>query len=433
MSDNLAFEHPHCPTEETATDEDSTVLDQSSRSTSSSQSLLESSSASGTKATSNRSGGSFLFAPEGIQNDADISFPVLQSTHLVFFKITDYIDFGLTEGSQKKFLFIFRSIESFFDFSLALFILVAQVIVMLSLTHETKGECKSERPPHNMWMGVILCALHAANVGLVAFLKALPYELVGTNPKKVELLLRKVNESRRHGKDLFSAVSYNISSKPILPPQTHQSHSSAPSPARSSEEPSQHSASAQDVSPGGDEETGDDELTWFCGANGGASYLSTSSHSFLRDAWGYVVRGLSYGYLYGVVVILQINNLLLLFVVASVLATATTFRELVTSFISVELITHVHEVVPMALKLRDKSPAKFNKSGLELETELEVSRQLPFGVLVPPRLDGSGGVYRMSARMHKNIVYWFFFLVVCILYFIVSSECRRQREKFLAE
>jgi hypothetical protein len=239
---------------------------------------------------------------------------------------------------------------------------------------------------------VILCALHAANVTTVAFLKAIPFELVGTNPKKVELLLSKIDESRRRGRDLFTAVSYQMHAQSVVRAQPH---------------------------------TGATAGT----AEGSPPTASAPSQGGVQALREIVLKALASGYLYGVVVLLQFNNLLLLLVVGTLLGSAASFRELVTSFISVELITHVHEVVPVALKLRDKSPSKFNKSGLELESELEANHILPYGTIVPPGADGKGGVYRWSARMHKNILYWIFFVLIFSLFLFMSSICSRSGDE----
>ena len=124
------------------------------------------------------------------------------------------------------------------------------------------------------------------------------------------------------------------------------------------------------------------------------------------------------------------NNLLLLLTFGAMLGTSGNFINLVTVFVSIEAITHVHELVPLTLKIKDRSPQRYNKSGIEVEAELESSGRLSYGMIVPPRADGSGGVYRGSARQKKNIIYWFFFAASYGLFFLVSSSCKYHRDVY---
>jgi hypothetical protein len=90
----------------------------------------------------------FLFAPQGIEYASE--FPVLLSTHLVFFKINDYIDFDRTRPDH--FFFIFYSMESFCDFALAFFILITEVMVMANVFLELRQSCLSDYQPSGIWM-----------------------------------------------------------------------------------------------------------------------------------------------------------------------------------------------------------------------------------------------------------------------------------------
>jgi len=332
------------------------------------------------------------------------TWPTLKSTHLVFFKIADYIDLTLDNGVKRNVFFIFRSFEAFSDFILACVILVAQVMVLSALVSEATRACVDDNQPRYIWMGVILCALHTANSLTSSFLKALPYEVFGTTPGGAERLIRQVNESKIEKKDLFSGELYSDA------PEENSADSSA-SADKAHTQPSSADLEAAFQSSSTEERKSN------------AAWLMT-------QAKVYSTAAVSTVYLYGVAAVLQLNNFLLLLAFGAILGTSTNFTDLVTHFISIETITHVHELVPRALNLKDRSPHSYNKSGVELEAELEASGRLPYGQIVPPGPNGKGGVYRRSARMLKNTIFWSFFLIVFVLFASVSESCRAHREVY---
>lgn len=83
-------------------------------------------------------------------------------------------------------------------------IVIAQALILSNLVRESTDTCADEDHPKMIWMGVILCALRAANSFTTAFLSALPYEIAGTNLAEAEVLIERVNESKIEKKDLFS-------------------------------------------------------------------------------------------------------------------------------------------------------------------------------------------------------------------------------------
>jgi hypothetical protein len=340
--------------------------------------------------------------------------PIIKSTHLIFFKIADYIDIEL-KHYDTNFLFIFLHREACFDFLLAVLIFMSELFVMVNLFDESKGNCKDDgNQPQNIWMACLLCSLYAANVGTIKFYQAFPYELVGTDPDRVKSAFEDYNLQRKNTLDGEGAVCLDNSS---LSDTAEQSLMESQS-----------------------------NSTDFAAATVGKSdsyYLSSSlppmsslvSHILhpkpaVEKFVKYSKSAVSLLYLSGVAILLQLNNLLLLLVIGGVLGTAQTFRELISSFISVELITNVHEIVPKALYLRDRSPTHFNKSRVQLEYELELAGVLPTGQIKQPDEKGKGGVYRYSSLVRKKFMFWVIFCLVYSLFLLTTKGCNWYRKVY---
>lgn len=334
---------------------------------------------------------------------------VLSSTHLVFFKISDYIDFEppSAQGIRNRFLVVFKNVECFCDFAIATIILMSQIVVMGNIFHESKHDCVENGYLKNLWMGGILCSLYAASVSTEALLLALPYEIIGTTPEGAEQLIHLVEESKRKKTDLFSDANSRLSDAGDDAHNTNpiHHHDTQVVPEVQPAEEAKGTISLNDVPP--------DSYTEFD----------------LRVVRQVSATAVSYVYLWAVAVFLQLSNVLLLLVVGSVMGSATSFTDLVSRFISVEIVIHVHEIVPRILKIRDKSPKRYNKSGIDLEQELESSGRLPYGMIVPPGPDGKGGVYRSSAKFHKNLIFWAIFAFVYGIFLIMLYACQ-DKEKF---
>jgi len=61
-------------------------------------------------------------------------------------------------------------------------------------------------------------------------------------------------------------------------------------------------------------------------------------------------------------VFLVINNLMLVITIGIIMGRSTDTIALVQNFISIEILVHVHEMIPEVLRLKDRSPEKFNKN-----------------------------------------------------------------------
>ena len=142
----------------------------------------------------------------------------------------------------------------------------------------------------------------------------------------------------------------------------------------------------------------------------------------------FATEAVSRCYLYSVAFGLQLLNFLLFLTICGILGTASDYTSLVTQFVSIETITHVHEIIPRAMRMKDKSPQLYNMSGVDLEEALESSGRLAYGQIVPKGPDGKGGVYRYSARMHRNLLFSFFFVATYGVYFAVSTSCEQYRK-----
>jgi hypothetical protein len=344
--------------------------------------------------------------------------PLIKSTHLIFFKIADYIDVEF-QHMDKNFLLIFHNSECCFDFLLATLIFMSELFVMVNLFDESKGNCKDDgNQPKNIWMATLLCALYAANVGTIKFYQAFPYELVGTDPERVKTAYQEFNRRRRNTVETdepSSDTSFTTSPIDCLDNSSLSDH-----PAQSLMK-----GAASSSSPLPDIESD----SRYISSNPMSGLITHILHpkpsvdKFVK----YSKSAVSYLYIYSVATLLQLNNLLLLLVIGSVLGTAQTFRELISSFISVELITNVHEIVPRALYLCDKSPTHFNKSRVQLEYELELAGILPIGQIKEPDENGKGGIHRYSSKVRKKLLFWIIFCFVYSLFLLTTKGCNWYR------
>lgn len=255
-------------------------------------------------------------------------------------------------------------------------------------------ECGNQQPVDNLWMGACLCSIYASCVATEAFFQALPYEIIGTDPPKAEMLIEWIKQTQMQGK-------HNAGSPPEVV-EKMESGVCSDDPISSTYlntllqfyDTSHKNLSSLDVK----------------GISLHAVSVSTSAVSFL--------------YLVGVSAMLQLSNLLLLVVIALIMGNSLTFSELIARFISVEVVIRVHEVVPRVLKIRDKSPHAFNLSGLDLELELENKGVLKYGRIVPADSFGQSEVYRTSAKYYKNMIFWCFFCFVYGIFLIVFYACK---------
>jgi hypothetical protein len=326
---------------------------------------------------------------------------VLKSTHLIFFKIRDYVDFSPMSEMHfrfKRFLFIFKNVEAFFDFSLASVILISQIVILANIFEESKQACGTKEPARNLWMGAILCSLYAASVATELFLQALPYEIIGTTPEKAQKLIEWINMKQQvdiENNNGMNAINNNNNDAANNWEYDGIDIDIITSPSLL--------------------------LTYYDSSQININNIKNLSNK----AYVYATTATSYLYLVVISSLLQLSNILLLLVIGLMLGNSLTFTDLITKFISIEIVIHIHEIIPQVLKIRDKSPHSFNKSGIDLELDLENKGILKYGRIVPAK-DNKKEIYRTSAKYHKNIIFWCFFIFVYVIFLIVLYSCKNK-------
>ena len=73
----------------------------------------------------------------------------------------------------------------------------------------------------------------------------------------------------------------------------------------------------------------------------------------------------------GPAIFLIINNVLLVLTVGVIMAISTDMLSLVQNFIAVEILVHVHEMIPPLMRLQDRSPHRFNKNWREVNVHAQ--------------------------------------------------------------
>jgi hypothetical protein len=324
---------------------------------------------------------------------------ILTSTNLVFFKIADYIDFeGNYTISRGNFLFVFKSVETFFDFALACIIQISQLVILLKVYDETKKDC-TEASSGVIWMGgnykkyityiqalhscsfmcpivtylpiyllscphtAILCSLYAACVSVEAFLMGMPYEVYGTTPAAAKDLMQRVEQSKRSNSDCLSDAgrASNLGSDPVMRAAVENALNPDIEPEEEPEEEQQ----------GGKDKNEEDPDMLHMIKNVTAElekYFDIDLNFEIPEQVDakVVMHTVSKCYLFFVALGLQLSNALLLLVVAYVMGTAASYTDLISKFISVEIVIHIHELVPRVLRMQDHSPNLYNKSGNNL-------------------------------------------------------------------
>ena len=67
-------------------------------------------------------------------------------------------------------------------------------------------------------------------------------------------------------------------------------------------------------------------------------------------------------------VFLIVNNMYLVVTIGVIMGTSTDIISLVQNFIAVEILVHVHEMLASIMKIKDRSPERFNKSWRDVST-----------------------------------------------------------------
>jgi hypothetical protein len=261
-------------------------------------------------------------------NDEDKTF--LTSSHMVLYKWHDYISipeyhpfanrlWGAREMDQDgrflpqdnhcRFLFIFHDFSSFYIMGLSYIVIFGEISMLIAIVSQLiEKNCNHALPKGTVTMvPLILCTLYASSVAAEAFFQFTPFELTG-----------QTKESYCAIADILVALG-----KKTIPRYINFNKMFSEDLQRiAREDPSRKDAVNQIL-----------------------------LQAALRDSSTIILT-----------IALQAANILLLTTVAIVMGTSHSVLNLVQNFISVEIIVHIHEFVPKALRLRDLSPHSFNSS-----------------------------------------------------------------------
>jgi len=87
----------------------------------------------------------------------------------------------------------------------------------------------------------------------------------------------------------------------------------------------------------------------------------------------------------GPAIFLIINNILLVLTVGVIMAISPDMLSLVQNFIAVEILVHVHEMIPPLMRLQDRSPQRFNKNWREVSVSLQSFVYISVTYIIPRR------------------------------------------------
>lgn len=265
------------------------------------------------------------------ERDEDDEF--LESTHLILYKWHDYFSFPKKFGSkwlfgaQKKFengeydpedndrfLFGFRDADAFFIVFLSYVILFAELAILIGIVNELVGSgCSSRQSQDVTSLSVQLCTLYAASVASNSYFRFFPFEVTGQTPAGF-CVLTQASLLRGETKIPTYFNSLSIFQKDI-------------------------------------EKVGKDKTD----AEAQSLILLYAAENVINDL-----------IVFATTLALQVCNGLLLTTVAIVMATSPDLLSLIQNFVSVEIVVHIHEFVPKALRIVDRSPNRFNASYVDV-------------------------------------------------------------------
>jgi hypothetical protein len=261
-------------------------------------------------------------------NDDDKTF--LKSSHMVLYKWHDYMSFPtyhpfanriwgsrqkdqegrfLPEDNHCRFLFVFHDFSSFYIVGLSYIVIFGEISMLIAIVSQLiEQNCNHALPKGTVTMvPLILCTLYASSVAAESFFHFTPFELTG-----------QTKESYCAIADILVALGQKS-----IPRYINFNKMFSEDLKRIAEEdPSRKDAVNKIL-----------------------------LQAALRDSSTFILT-----------IALQAANILLLTTVAIVMGTSHSVLLLVQNFVSVEIIVHIHEFVPKALRLRDLSPHAFNSS-----------------------------------------------------------------------
>lgn len=267
-------------------------------------------------------------------NDEEKTF--LTSSHMIMYKWHDYMSiphrhpfakivFGAREKDNEgrftkednhcRFMFVFHDASSMFIMFLSYLVIFGEISILIAIVSELLHQnCHTTQPTGNITLvPLILCTLYAASVASEAFFRFTPFELTGQSMESYCAIADILVATGR--KTIPGYVNFTLMFSEDLKRIAER-------------DPSRKEA-----------------------------VTKVLIESTLRDSSTFIMT-----------VALQFANVLLLTTVAIVMGTSHDLIMLIQNFVSVEIVVHIHEFIPKALRLRDLSPHAFNNSFTAVRT-----------------------------------------------------------------
>ena len=250
----------------------------------------------------------------------------LKSSHMILYKWHDYMSVPLKHpfakilcgkrlvdkdgnDNQHRFMLVFHDLSSLFVMGLSYILLFGEISMLIAIVSQLVHQnCHHDEPKGTVTLvPLILCALYASSVASDRFFQFTPFELTGQSMES------------------YCAIANILvaNGHKYIPRHVNFYHMFGADLQRiAAENPSRREA-----------------------------VNKVLLESTLRDSSTFILT-----------IALQFANVLLLTTVAIVMGTSRHVLDLVQNFISVEIVVHIHEFIPKALRLVDQSPQSFNSS-----------------------------------------------------------------------
>lgn len=321
---------------------------------------------------------------EAVEKEKETMF--LKSTHLILYKWQDYLSiptdlsgnilFGIRKQREdgtfdnNRVLFVFHDWDSLFTVALGYMVVLAELAILFAIVTELLSPCKSIGDSVSA-IPVALCTMYAASVASDNAMRFFPFEMTCQDPANYCALV----EARLVQK--LKPIPFAFETTGIFEKDLDELVKSNPEEAKV-------------IQIGVAQDKFQSLVTW----------CMTCA--------------------------LQLSNLLLLTTVAIVMGTSDSILSLIQNFVSVEIVVHIHEFIPRALRLKDHSPDKFNCSYVEQVALLERMELLRVWY---PSAEENSEEKESNERIHTNAnvthrkVFIAFFLYTWFIFTIVAGAC----------
>lgn len=306
----------------------------------------------------------------------------LTSTHQILFKLSDYAslpgrlpscDFSgflsIIIGNRKcgrkghfiaddhsRFLFVFHNAASAYLVFCAVIIFLAQFVAVFALLKEAHETEITSCSDSVSVYPILLCILYSAAAALDDLLSCVPFEIVGISRLEYCFKITKANMQGKQGRFFYWSKTIGRLWKSGTP-----------------EEKFKHLFDFYEL-------------------------LSAVGPSFF----------------------LLINNLQLVITIGIIMAISTDMLSLVQNFIAVEILVHVHEMIPPLMRLQDRSPHRFTKDVRQALNSFEKIGAIP--VYLKDKNGADGKRARLSYQRFNNVVFSIYSVGIFCVYMLVLHE-----------